>query len=602
MAKNKRSESGQLLHNIKRSLVFAYRTDRKLMIATIILTFFAGILPIAVSYAFKLLIDETIRVQQTTGIITAALLSYFAFNYLLELLDDLQSSINYQYLNRIYKFKLENRLTYEFTEKISSLDMPHFEDSETQNLIRKANDNFLWRIPQFTQQIFYFFHSFVTVAGSFVVLISFGFWFPAIMVLSTVPRFFLKNKYNKITWSLYSSHIPEGKDLWYLKSVLTDYRDIKEMRVFQATGELLRRFKKLQEFLFQSMKKVQWDYFRSFYFPLAAELATLVALAYLKLPDAAKGIMTVGSFTFFIQNLSRISRNASELGQYMADLYDHNLYIGYYFEVMDLPKIVNEKEPGHVFSEVKPPSIEFQNVSFNYHDGPKVLENISFKLEPGEHLAIVGANGAGKTTLIKLLLRFYDPAKGAILINDYDLRDLRLNNWYKFIGILFQDFTRFWLTVKDNIMLGNPKILDEEKMHTAAKKSGANEFIDKLPKKYDQRLGRMFEKSTELSSGQWQKLALARAFYEEAPILILDEPTSAIDAEAEAQIFENLYKLYKNKTLVLISHRFSTVRNAHKIIVLKNGKIAEEGNHGSLMAKDGIYAEMFRKQAKGYIE
>ena len=167
---------------------------------------------------------------------------------------------------------------------------------------------------------------------------------------------------------------------------------------------------------------------------------------------------------------------------------------------------------------------------------------------------------------------------------------------------MFQDFTKFWLTVKENILLGNTRLIDEGKMRQAAEKSGANDFIERFPKKYDQRLGRIFDESTELSIGQWQKLALARAFYEEAPVLILDEPTSAIDAEAEEKIFENLYKVYENKSLILVSHRFSTVRNAHKIIVLKNGKIAEEGNHESLIKKDGIYATMFRKQAKGYVE
>ena len=269
---------------------------------------------------------------------------------------------------------------------------------------------------------------------------------------------------------------------------------------------------------------------------------------------------------------------------------------------MKLPRLIREKDPGYELEGNKSPRIEFKGVSFRYLDGPEVLKNISFTVNPGEHIALVGANGAGKTTLIKLLLRFYDPTKGQISVDEYDLRDLKINNWYKQVGILFQDFQKFWLSVKDNILLGNSEVIDENKMIQAAKKSGAHEFIEGLPKKYNQRLGRRFEDSTDLSIGQWQKLALARAFYEEAPILILDEPTSAIDAEAEEQIFENLFKVYKDKTLILVSHRFSTVRNAHKIIVLKNGKIAEEGNHETLMKKNGLYANMFNIQAKGYLD
>lgn len=188
------------------------------------------------------------------------------------------------------------------------------------------------------------------------------------------------------------------------------------------------------------------------------------------------------------------------------------------------------------------------------------------------------------------------------MVDDYDLKEIKIDNWYKFISTLFQDFVKFNLTIRDNIILGKPKVVDEAKIREAARKSGAEEFINKLPKKYNQRLGRGFEDSAELSIGQWQKLALARAFYEESPILILDEPTSSIDAEAEAKIFDNLDKLYNDKTLVIVSHRFSTVRNADKIIVLKNGKVAEEGNHEFLMSQKGIYSTMFQKQAKGYVE
>ncbi|MDP3730951.1 MAG: ABC transporter ATP-binding protein [bacterium] len=338
------------------------------------------------------------------------------------------------------------------------------------------------------------------------------------------------------------------------------------------------------------------------YFPTVLEVVVLFLLTYSRLGATAAGIISIGAFTFFSQMLDRVSFGAQRMVNGFGRIYENNLYVGYYFDVLDLPKVIKEKVPGHEFAEIAPPKIQFINVNFGYPDGPKVLKNISFELKPGEHLAIVGPNGAGKTTLTKLLLRFYDPTEGQILVNDYDLRDLKLSHWYKFIGTLFQDFVKFMLTVKDNILLGNSDTIDERKMREAARKSGAAEFIEELPKKYDQRLGRRFEEGIELSHGQWQKLALARAFYEEAPVLILDEPTSAIDAEAEAKIFDNLYKVYKDKSLILISHRFSTVKNADKIIVLQNGRITEEGNHESLMKKDGVYARMFRKQASGYVE
>ena len=598
----KKTKQQKLIKNIRRAFGLAWQTDKKLVTWFIFLTAIGALLPIGISYSFKLLIDELVGIQSAAGIVTIALLSFFAFRYILELIDDLQTSVQYQYLERILKYKMENYLTYRFTEKISGLDIAHFANSETQNLIQKAGDGFYWRIPNFINFLFYSLYSIAALAGSIFVLIPFGFWIPLAMIASTIPRLFLRNKYGKIQWSLFNENVPESKDLWYLKGLLSDPQDIKEIRVFQATKELLKRLKKLQDYLFEATRKTLNGYFRSYYWPMALELGILALLTYIKLPLTAASIITVGSFTFYIQNLSRISNNSRDLIRYMADLYENNLYVGFYFDVLNLPKLIKEKEPGHAFEEVKPPRIEFQNVSFSYPDGPEVLKNISFKLEPGEHLAIVGPNGAGKTTLIKLLLRFYDPTKGSIMVDDYDLKEIKIENWYKFISTLFQDFVKFNLTIRDNIILGKPKVVDEAKVREAARKSGAEEFINKLPKKYNQRLGRRFEDSAELSIGQWQKLALARAFYEESPILILDEPTSSIDAEAEAKIFENLDKLYNNKTLVIISHRFSTVRNTDKIIVLKTGKIAEEGNHESLMSQKGIYATMFKKQAKGYVE
>ena len=267
---------------------------------------------------------------------------------------------------------------------------------------------------------------------------------------------------------------------------------------------------------------------------------------------------------------------------------------------MALPQLIKAPKNPVSLGEIKPPKIEFKNVSFNYQGGAKVLDDVSFVIEPGESVALVGHNGAGKTTIVKLLCRFYDVTGGEILINGIGIKKLDLTSYYKFLGTLFQEFVQYHFTVRENIFLGAPGKNDEAAMHEAARKSGADEFIDRLPKKYDQMLGKEFEGGEELSGGQWQKLAIARAFYEEPPVLILDEPTSAIDAEAEYEIFSNLEKQYKNKTLVLVSHRFSTVRNAQKIVVLEHGKIIETGTHAELMNRQGEYAKLFTIQAKGY--
>lgn len=602
MVATKISLAKQLWINAGRTFRLAWQTDRVSFVLFALLSMLTPIIGVAFSYASKLLVDEITLVQSTAGVVTVALLGFFAFRYLLDLVNDLRSVIFRQYLMYLFRFKMENFLTYQMTEKISGLDMAHFEDAKTQDLINKATRSYTWRVPNFTERSFFILEDTLGLVIASVVLLSFGWWIPLVMVGATIPRLWLRTKYSKLQWSVFNLNTPESKELNYLSGILESPASVKEVKIFQATRTLLKRLRKLQETILVNIKKPLKSYIKSHYIPNLIEVAVLALLAYLKLPQTAAGVITLGSFLFYTQMLDRITRSTKEVAFDLGELYEHNLYINHYFEVLDLPELVVEKSPGLDLGEISSPQIEFQNVSFRYPKGPAVLTNISFKLKPGEHLAIVGPNGAGKSTLIKLLLRFYDPAQGQILINDNDLRDLKLDQWYKFIGTLFQDFTNFSFSVKDNILLGNAEVIDEKKMRKAAQQSGAEEFIKEFPRKYNQRLGKQFEDGQELSVGQWQKLALARAFYEEAPVLILDEPTSSIDAEAEARIFDNLYEVYKDKTLILISHRFSTVKNADKIIVLQDGKITEEGNHAVLMEKNGVYARMFRKQAKGYIE
>ena len=592
-----------ILKNSKRILVVAWRTDRVMFLTMCFLVLVGASFPIVLSYIFRFVLDKIVESASTLQVVSVSLLSLFAFRYVIDFLVDVKSVYHYDYIENVFWKKFEDTLTLDFLHKISHLDIPHFENSGTQNLIQKARQSYPWRHNNFIFGLLYGATSFGTFIGALITLIPFGVWIPFVMMVATIPRFYFKNKYIKIEWALYNRNITESKELSYLKNLLDDPSSVKELKVTQAEDFLLDRVRKLQNFIYKSFKEPLKKYLPSFYGAVLFEAATLFILAYFKLPLVVKSAITIGTFTFYIQMLDRISQSVQEIVTQFSRLNEQNLFIGDYFDVLELPKVIIEKVPALEFDKIEPPMIEFKNVSFRYDSsGPDILKNISFSLKPKEHLAIVGPNGAGKTTLVKLLLRFYDNQKGTILINGVDLKNIKLNNWYRFVSILFQDFVKFMLSIKDNILMGNTGIFDKRKMEEAAYKSGAKDFIEKLPKKYEQRLGKRFEDSAELSQGQWQRLALARAFYEAAPILILDEPTSAIDIETEAKIFENLDNLYRDKTLILISHRFSTVRKADKIIVLKDGQIAEEGNHDTLMKKSGIYARMFKKQAEGYIE
>ena len=603
---SKKEESGGLksvFKNSKRILKVAWRADKGMFLILCFMVFIGAVFPIALSYLFKLVLDKIIVTMSTLQVVSISLLSLFAFRYVVDFLIDIKSIFHYEYLENVFWKKFENILTIDFLEKISHLDIPHFEDSETQSLIQKARQSYPWRHNNFIFSLFYGATSFGTFVGALIALTPFGIWIPFVMAAATIPRFYLKNRYIKIEWTLYNEQAVEMKELAYLRNTLDDPNSVKELKVAQTENALLDRVKKLQDFILKNFREPLKKYLPSFFGAVLLEAGTLFLLAYLKLPEVVKSVLSVGTFTFYIQMLDRISQSIQEIVSQFSRINEQSLFVGHYFDVLELPKIIVEKEPGFEFEKITPPEIKVQNVSFRYEkNGVDVLKNITFSLKSGEHLAIVGPNGAGKTTLIKLLLRFYDVRKGAILINGIDLKDIKLSHWYKFISILFQDFVKFMFSVRDNILMGNMKTIDEKKMKEAAQMADAAEFIEKLPRQYDQRLGKRFEDSAELSQGQWQKLALARAFYEAAPVLILDEPTSAIDADAEAEIFNNLDEIYKDKSLILISHRFSTVRKADKIIVLENGQIVEEGNHETLIKKKGVYARMFRKQAKGYVD
>jgi ATP-binding cassette subfamily B protein len=315
------------------------------------------------------------------------------------------------------------------------------------------------------------------------------------------------------------------------------------------------------------------------------------------------GKLAIGQFTLYFQQTLNLAQAAEGVLDNYSSMSMRNKTIDNYLEFMSYPNTIKlPKNAELIPKNPNPPIIELKNVSFTYPDSERfILKDFNLTIKSGEKIALVGENGAGKSTLIKLLLRFYDVTDGEVFINGIPIKKIDLNEWYKKIGALFQDFIKYQFTFKENVIFGNlAKKDDLYALKDAIKKSGADGYVADLPKGVDQIVGKTFEEGVDLSGGQWQKLALARAFFRDAPILILDEPTSAIDAKAEYEIFERVQNLQKDKTVIIISHRFSTVRNADRILVLDQGRIVEEGNHEKLMNKKGLYAELFNIQAKGY--
>ena len=593
----------KVTNNLKKLLGLMWEEDQGLVLGYYGTAGIGAFFPIITSYFYKLLVDNLIKSQDIVATIPIILLAVLAGQYIVSVAQDFITwGLKNTYFDFLFRYKIQNILNYKFFRKTSSLDIAHLENAKTQDLIAKAQDTFTWRPPDFLREFSNLFTNLVTYFSVFIILLPYGAWIPTILTLVTLPRLYLRAKYGKLQWSIYGSGAPEVRRLWYLRWLLSNRVAVTETRIFQSNKNLLKRFAGIQKHLYNINKKPVEDFLKVLAFPQIAEVIAAGAFAYLRLPQVLSGGMTVGDYTFFISLLARITDSAAGIVLNFGEMYESNLYIDHFFDVMNLPKLIGiTKAPKSLGDSSEPPRVEFKNVTFKYPGSKSyALRNVSFVIEPKENIAVVGHNGAGKTTIVKLLCRFYDVDSGEILINGTNIKDVRPSDWYRFLGTLFQEFMHYDFTVEENIMLGNPEVRDQELMKKAAEQSGAKDFIEKLPKKYNQVLGRQFEGGMELSQGQWQKIAIARAFYENAPILILDEPTSAIDSEAEYEIFKNLHTHYKNKTLFLISHRFSTVRNADKIVVLEKGQVVDEGTHDELLERGGLYAGMFRKQAQGY--
>lgn len=595
--------AGHVLSNLRRMFLLAWKTDKKLVIGYYSTATIASLASIVGAIILKYLIDNLIVAQNssaTTSVIMVVVIA-LASRYAVGFINSVSlGALNRVYFDYLFRYKLQNFINFEFYRKLAGLDIAHLENSKVQDLIAKAKDTMTWHPPDFLRTFSYFLGYIVSLTSAFAILIPYGWWIAPVVVAINLPILYLRAKFGGIQWSLYGSGAPQVRKLWYFTWLLSEREAIQEMRIFQSHESLLTKFKGIQDYLFELNSRPIRQYTQMLALPAVFGTIVLLILAGLQLPAVLSGAMTVGSFALLINMIDTLSNNSGAAVVSFGELYSHSLYVDHFFDVLSLPKIIVEKKRPVIFKKIIPPKIEFQNVYFSYPNGPQVLKNVSFVIEPGENVAFVGENGAGKSTIIKLLCRFYDVTGGSILINGVNIKDLSLSNWYKFLGTLFQEFVHYHFSARENIALGKPSRKNYAAVEEAARRSGAYDFIQKLPKGFDTVLGREFEEGEEVSAGQWQKLAIARAFYEEAPVLILDEPTSAIDAEAELEIFTNLEKAYKNKTLVLVSHRFSTVRNANKILVVQNGEITEHGTHEDLLKLNGKYARMFNTQARGY--
>ena len=506
------------------------------------------------------------------------------------------------FCEKIWYFKNNQFYDNEVIRKATEVDPQLHEDKDFNNLKNRISGKGTFVLSNYQENFLLVFLDIVTLIVSAATLYHFthkGFF---ILLVTTIPLLFVKIMYGNDSWYIWGNDVDTEKrsKYWEYRGYFELFATYIELKLTKAS----QYFKSFRSDFIQGVFDKQHGnekrfIKRAFWTSLISQ-AGVVYVVYRLFIQVTSAELQIGSFIFAISLVATFTVTLISMFSKLSNLYPDYKYTEDFFTYMNMqPRITNSQK--EVLKET-PPTIEFKNISFKYPNTEKeVLKNFNLTISAGDKLAVIGLNGAGKTTFVKLLCRFYDPTEGQILLNGKDLREYNLDDWYEQLGVLFQEYGKYHIPVEDLVSLGrHGEKIDHEKVTNSLKIAEAD-FVNSLPEKERTMLGKHYTDGVDISVGQWQKLAIARMFYRDPAVMVLDEPTSSIDAEAEAKIFETLEKLTKDKTVIMISHRFSTVRNADKICVIKDGSLHEYGTHEELLAlKKGEYARLFKLQAEGY--
>ena len=442
----------------------------------------------------------------------------------------------------------------------------------------------------------------ITLISFLVLVIAFEPWIAVILFGASIPAFIAQGRYSRMFFRMLTWRAPEFRQLRYLEELLTSDKSIREVRLFGLADTMIQRHEStFQTYYDEDVAIARRRSWMSVGWGIVSTLSFYVAYAWV-VWSTIQGQLTIGGLTFYATILRQSQSTVQGLFNSVNWLLENGMFMTQLVEFFALKPIMPKSAQPVAMPEPMREGIRFHNVSFRYPEHTHwTLRHVDLHIRAGETLALVGLNGAGKTTLVKLLTRLYDPTEGHISIDGIDLRDIDPADLHEHMGVIFQDFVRYQMTLNDNIGFGNiAAINDEVRIQQAAAHGGADEIVNQLSQGYQTTLGRQFQQGRELSGGQWQKIALSRAFMRDGGILILDEPTAALDAQHEYDVFQRFRELTAGRTAILISHRFSTVRMADRIAVLEHGTLREIGSHAELIAAQGLYAELFEMQAQGY--
>jgi ATP-binding cassette, subfamily B, bacterial len=596
----------QSMRNIPRFFRMIWGVSPKLTVWNILLRLVQAAIPLSMLYVGKEIVDEVLHFSgnEHASILTWGVPGSLWFWAGLECALAIASSL----LNRAITLTdsllgdlVNNDSSVRIIRHAATLDLFQFEDATFYDKLERARTQTAGRTALMSMVLSQG-QDLLTVVFLATGLAVFNPWLLVILVVAVIPSFVGEAKFNQESYSLSRSWTPERREIDYLRYIGASNETAKEIKIFGLEDFIANRFKTISGRYFLvnqklALKRASWGALFS-----ALGTASYYAAYIVVIGQTVAGQISLGTLTFLAGSFARLQGLLQGIVSRFSRIAETSLYLQDLFDFLAL-KPFSENHDGK--KQVPRPMKEgfrFENVGFKYPDTEKwALRHLTFELKPGEKLALVGENGAGKTTLVKLLAHLYEPSEGRILLDGIDLCDYDPEDLRREIGIIFQDYVRFMFTAGENIAIGN--IVDEKnqpRIEASAHKSLANTVIDPLPQKYAQMLGKRFSGGVELSGGQWQKVALARAYMREAQLVILDEPTASLDARAEHEVFVRFAELMKGKAAVLISHRFSTVRMADRILFLEHGQLLELGTHETLLAKGGKYAELFQLQAKGY--
>jgi ATP-binding cassette subfamily B protein len=601
-----RSQLGQKLRHtlrLDRAVRFVWQAGPGWTIASLALVIIQGTLPLLTLYLIKLIVDAVTfalaapdriaafgQVALFIGLAAAVVL----FNALLQLIAGL--------VREAQSLTVTDHMYDILHAKSIDVDLEYYENPQYFDTLHRAQQEAPYRPTHILNGLVRVGQNSISILAIAGLLFSFHWIVAVVLFAAAIPGVLVRLRYSGIMFRWQRERTPTERKISYFNWILTGYNYAKEIRLFDLGGLFMGRFGDLRKKL--RGEKLEITRRRSVADLIAQASATLAVfgsfgfIAY----RTVHGVITLGDMVMYFQAFQRGLGFLREMLGGIADLYEDNLFLSNLFEFLDLkPKV---KEPLHPQPVPRPiqKGIVFDHISFHYPTGSrKVLKDISLSIEPGEVVALVGENGSGKTTLIKLLCRLYDPMGGSITLDGVDLRQFETKALRHEISVIFQDYAHYHMTARENIWFGNIDLLPEHKsIESAARHAGADDLITSLPKGYETVLGKWFEDGEELSIGEWQKVALARAFLRDAQIIVLDEPTSAMDAKSEYEVFKRFRQLLEGRAAILISHRFSTVRMADRIFVFEDGRIVESGSHEQLIQLSGNYAHLFEKQAQHY--